>query len=276
MVTDTHYLPHPLQGARAFGLLVSVTILFLAGCSGGGTGVRPGEDGFPETHTVPADLRDIPDAVPRVEPKSKGGNPADYEVLGERYFVLNSSAGYRERGRASWYGTKFHGHKTSNGETYDMFGMTAAHKTLPLPTYVKVTHLGNGKSVIVRVNDRGPFHQGRIIDLSYAAATRLDMLGGGSAEVIVEAIDPATFGAAPPPMRPAFIEVGATDDAIDAVALREQVIDLGVVAVEIRSEERPGAPLQRVLAGPFRDAASLEAAKKRLLPDLPGLKIVEE
>lgn len=204
----------------------------------------------------------MPDAVPMAEPRSRYGNPKAYEVMGERYFVLNSAAGYKERGRASWYGTKFHGKRTSSGEPYDMYQMTAAHKTLPLPTYVRVTRKSNGRSVIVKVNDRGPFHTGRIIDLSYAAAARLDLLKEGSAEVEVEALDPD----APPPAAPAapFLELASTDDPIYAVAIREDAAGRGVGAVEIRTFEQGDDVVYRVLAGPFRDGASLEAARRQL------------
>jgi rare lipoprotein A len=133
----------------------------------------------------------VPDAVPRVEPRSRTGNPPFYEVFGKRYYVLSSSVAYVERGVASWYGPGFHKVRTSTGEVYDMYGMTAAHKTLPLPAYVRVTNLQNGRSVLVRVNDRGPFVGNRIIDLSYTAASRLDMLRNGTAMVEVRAIDPS-------------------------------------------------------------------------------------
>jgi rare lipoprotein A len=138
---------------------------------------------------VPPDS--VPDAVPRVEPRSRYGNPPFYDVFGRRYVVLPSSAGYVERGVASWYGPGFHEERTSTGEPYDMFGMTAAHKTLPLPVYVRVTNLENGRSIVVRVNDRGPFVGNRIIDLSYTAAAKLDMLRNGTAFVEVRAIDPS-------------------------------------------------------------------------------------
>lgn len=135
----------------------------------------------------------IADAVPRVEPKSKGGNPSTYTVRGKTYRVLSEANGYKERGIASWYGMKFHGNLTSNGERYDIYKMTAAHKHLPLPSYVRVTNIENGKQAIVRVNDRGPFIEGRIIDLSYLAATKLDIVKKGTAKVEVEVIDPRTY-----------------------------------------------------------------------------------
>jgi len=135
------------------------------------------------------DMSKAPDAIPKVEPRSRGGNKSQYEVWGKSYSVMASSVGYQERGLASWYGQKFHGHLTSNGETYDMYTMSAAHKSLPLPTYARITNLANNKMVIVRVNDRGPFHGDRVIDLSYAAASKLDYRKTGVAEVLVEAID---------------------------------------------------------------------------------------
>jgi rare lipoprotein A len=144
----------------------------------------------------PADT--VPDAVPRIEPHSRYGNPPFYDVFGKRYYVLSSSVGYRERGVASWYGPGFHKVRTSTGEPYDMYGMTAAHKTLPLPAYVRVTNLQNGRSVVVRVNDRGPFVGNRIIDLSYTAAAKLDMLRNGTAMVEVRTLDPAAPQPPPP------------------------------------------------------------------------------
>jgi rare lipoprotein A len=139
----------------------------------------------------PPDLDSIPDAVPRVEPLNRFAS-RPYTVLGREYFPASSLKAYRERGIASWYGRKFHGQKTSIGETYDMYAMTAAHPTLPLPSYARVTNLANGKSVVVRVNDRGPFLHDRLIDLSYAAAHRIGIAQRGSGEVEVESILPGT------------------------------------------------------------------------------------
>ncbi len=141
----------------------------------------------------PSALESVPDAVPRIEPRSRYGNPPSYDVFGKRYYVLSSSVGYWERGVASWYGPGFHKLRTSTGEPYDMYAMTAAHKTLPLPAYVRVTNLQNGRSVVVRVNDRGPFVGNRIIDLSYTAAAKLDMLRNGTAMVEVRSIDPSAL-----------------------------------------------------------------------------------
>lgn len=136
----------------------------------------------------PVDVSSIPNAEPRFEVRTRAGNKSPYTVLGKTYRVLPESDGFKERGIASWYGNKFHGRKTSNGEIYNMYGMTAAHKNLPIPSYVKVTNLDNGRSIVVRVNDRGPFHDGRVIDLSYAGASKLDYLKQGTARVEVEAL----------------------------------------------------------------------------------------
>ena len=138
----------------------------------------------------PANLASIPDAVPRSEPLHKYAN-RPYEVFGRKYVPLAAVQPFTQRGTASWYGKKFHGQKTSSGETYDMYKMTAAHPTLPIPSYARVTNLANRKSVVVRINDRGPFHTDRIIDLSYAAAYKLGYTGAGSARVEIEAIVPS-------------------------------------------------------------------------------------
>jgi len=136
------------------------------------------------------DFDAIPDAVPREEFKSRSGNPETYVIDGVTYRVMDTSAGYREEGIASWYGGYFHGRRTSSGEIYDMYQMTAAHTSLPLPTYVRVTNQENGRLVVLRVNDRGPFVEDRIIDLSYTAATKLGMVEQGTARVEVVALDP--------------------------------------------------------------------------------------
>ena len=147
------------------------------------------KDGAPEKYGKNWD--DIPDATPKDETKSKYGNPDSYEVFGKRYYVMDSSEGFKQKGDASWYGTKFHGQRASSGETYNMYAMTAAHKTLPLPTYVEVKNLDNGRKAVVKVNDRGPFHAGRIIDLSYAAATKLGVVTTGTAPVEIRVVNNA-------------------------------------------------------------------------------------
>jgi rare lipoprotein A len=148
------------------------------------------QDGFPAAKDIPPNVAEVPDAVPVPEPRSEMGNPDSYDVYGDHYVVLKDGRGFKERGMASWYGKKFQGKRTSSGEPYDMFKMTAAHKTLPIPCYVRVTNLDTGKTAVVRVNDRGPFHSGRVIDVSYAAAVKLDILGRGSIPVEIVALDP--------------------------------------------------------------------------------------
>jgi rare lipoprotein A len=138
---------------------------------------------------TPVDVSKVPDAVPKPEPRAASGNNP-YNALGERYVPMTEARGYRERGIASWYGKKFHGKPTSSREPYDMYAMSAAHKTLPLPSYVRVRNLQNGRSAIVRVNDRGPFLHNRLIDLSYAAAHRLGIVGTGTGLVEIETVEP--------------------------------------------------------------------------------------
>lgn len=162
------------------------------------------------------DFSHLPDAVPKHEKRTRAGNPSTYVVLGKRYYVMASSKGYTERGIASWYGKKFHGRKTSNGEIYNMYAMTAAHKTLPIPSYLQVTNLKNGKQVTVRVNDRGPFHDNRIIDLSYAAASKLGIAATGTGMVELRALEPgqsptpATRVASGEPANPALPSAAPT------------------------------------------------------------------
>jgi rare lipoprotein A len=188
--------------SRALALPLSVAIAAgMAACfSAQPRGERPSPTPVPTPVPTPPAERppppdSVPDMVPRIEPRSRSGNPPFYDVLGKRYFVLSSSVGYVERGVASWYGPGFHKVRTSTGEPYDMYAMTAAHKTLPLPAYVRVTNLQNGRSIVVRVNDRGPFVGNRIIDLSYTAASKLDMLRNGTAMVEVRTLEPVSGGA---------------------------------------------------------------------------------
>lgn len=175
---------HKVRLSHICNILLMGILLLLNACST----VR--KDGPPPYNV---DVSKIPDAVPRVEAPSKYGNLASYHVFGKKYRVLASSKNYEEQGIASWYGTKFHALRTSSGERYNMLAMTAAHKTLPLPTYVQVTNLKNGKKIIVKVNDRGPFEGNRLIDLSYVAAKKLGMLGHGTTYVDVKAIDPTKY-----------------------------------------------------------------------------------
>ena len=170
-------LPRGAIAALAMGLL-------LAGCgttpkpAPGSPRPAPSADRDGVGTDVPADLASLPDAEPRIEPIRPGGANKPYSVLGRDYVPITRDGAFSERGLASWYGKKFHGRRTANGETYDMYAMTAAHPTLPLPSYARIRNPANGREVIVRINDRGPFHAGRIVDLSYAAALRLDLLRG--------------------------------------------------------------------------------------------------
>lgn len=251
-------------------LLVFAFIVMLAGCSS--TGSNSGRysmkhDKAPER---PVDVSHVKDAVPRVEPKSRGGNKSPYTVLGKQYYVMPNAQGYVATGTASWYGRKFHGHKTSNGEVYDMYKMSAAHKSLPLPTYLKVTNVDNNRQVVVRVNDRGPFHGDRMIDLSYAAASKLDMLSKGTANVRIEAIDPRAWQKTGAVVAPAlnsvqpsvtgrYLQVGAysTRSAAEYVEsqLRPLLTDLAVIIRPVKNSQ--GHELHRVQIGPLKSTTSL-------------------
>lgn len=185
--------------------LVCALVLGLAACSSSprrddsASGTPPRGGGYYKDDgpgdAIPPNLADVPDAVPKDEPVSRYAN-RPYEVFGTRYVPRTRVQTYREQGMASWYGRRYHGKKTSSGETYDMYAMTAAHPTLPIPSYARVTHMGNGRSVVVRINDRGPFLGGRVIDLSYVAAHKLGYIRAGSARVDVNAIVPGEPAAA--------------------------------------------------------------------------------
>ncbi len=189
----------------ALGLL-GAALVVLAGCASRSGGYYkddgPGRD-------IPADIAAIPDAVPRIE-RHAPANFRPYEVFGVRYVPIGEDQPYRQEGVASWYGRKFHGEKTANGETYDMYAMTAAHPTLPIPSYARVTRVGTQRSVIVRINDRGPFHPGRIIDLSYVAAAKLGLIGPGSGRVVVQAITNADIRAGRYPASPLMASAPAS------------------------------------------------------------------
>jgi rare lipoprotein A len=174
--------PSSAPGFAAWALVAVLAVL--AGCA---SGPRPSADRDGPEARPPANLDRVPDAEPRLEPLRNGGPNKPYEVLGERYTPITADRAWRESGLASWYGRKFHGRPTALGETYDMYAMTAAHKTLPLPSYARVRNLANGREIIVRINDRGPFHSDRIVDLSYTAALKLGVLGG-VAPVVLERI----------------------------------------------------------------------------------------
>jgi rare lipoprotein A len=229
----------------------------------------PSPEAVPAPESPPP-AESVPDMVPRPEPRSRNGNPPFYDVLGKRYFVLSSSFGYAERGVASWYGPGFHKVRTSTGEPYDMYAMTAAHKTLPLPAYVRVTNLQNGRSVVVRVNDRGPFVGNRIIDLSYTAASKLDMLRNGTAMVEVRSLDAAPLAAGPlaessgeaaslvPIPAALFIQAGAFSDPKNAERLVEKLRGGGYGKVFVRDNEIAGRRMYRVRIGPVPGVAEFD------------------
>ncbi len=248
--------------------------LWMAGCSTHKV-LEPSDD----APARPVDVTRIPDAVPRPEPLSRYGNPPSYVVYGERYYTLPTSKGYRERGLASWYGTKFHGRRTSSGEPYNLYAMTAAHKTLPLPTYVEVTNLDNDRSVIVKVNDRGPFHDGRIIDLSYAAAVKLGIQQRGTGRVEVVAIDtlePDHVPANQPVLVEEtttsgtqvdgrlFLQVGAFRDAQNATRLRDDIAGQQLGAVRVVTASTDQGTFYKVQVGPLHDTREADQVASAL------------
>ncbi|PWG65240.1 septal ring lytic transglycosylase RlpA family protein [Sediminicurvatus halobius] len=270
-------------------LLPALLLALLAGCSS-----LPPEPGDGPGEPI-ADPGAIPDAEPRSEPKSRYGNPERYEVFGRTYQVLDSADGYRERGIASWYGSKFHGRRTSSGEPFDMYAMTAAHRALPLPTYVAVRHLESGREIVVRVNDRGPFADNRIIDLSYAAAAKLGMLESGTAPVEVRTVTPDRQAAAsgagsehdtetgedvtanaaeaiaadPAPAQPEaaeavsyFLQVGAFREAGNARRLADR-LQADAFRADVRVESGDDG-FHRVQLGPLTDIAAVDRISDRL------------
>jgi rare lipoprotein A len=276
-IVDAHDAAHRTAVRRMRTATTSaalVATIVVAGCAS-----RPLAPPAPDTAptpippTAPAsvtrapsvdELLRVPDAVPRHEPRARRGNPPFYEVYGVRYTVLPESRGYVERGVASWYGPDFHGVATSTGEAYDMYSMTAAHRTLPLPAYARVTNLRNGRSVVVRINDRGPFKANRIIDLSYSAALRLDMVRDGTTLVEVRTLEPE--GTPPPPPAPAAIhaQVGAFAAEANATRLLERLRALGVADAFVRRDEVAGRTVYRVRVGPIASVADYDSLVARL------------
>lgn len=250
-----------MRSNRGFRLALALPVLTLSACIS-----SPPPRTAPRPAETPPDIAAIPDAVPRSEPRSAGGNPRFYEVFGKRYFVLPTADGYLERGVASWYGPGFHAAKTSNGETYDMYAMTAAHKTLPLPAYVRVTNLRNGRTVVVRVNDRGPFKDGRIIDLSYTAAAKLDMLRDGTALVEVQTLTPgggipAVAAATPSAL---YVQAGAFGEEANAARLVARLKTEGQPLAFVRRDVVAGRALFRVRIGPIPSVAEFDRAVAHL------------
>lgn len=235
------------------------------------------------------DISGLVEPVPRDEPRARYGNRSPYSVLGKSYHVLDSARGFRERGLASWYGTKFNGRATSSGEFYDICSFTAAHKTLPLPSYVRVTNLDNGRSLIVRVNDRGPFHPGRVMDLSYAAAVRLGVDRAGTARVELEAVGPgdsrpgngqAAVSESAQPVSPridrasrtageSIIQAGSFGEKSNARRLADRLEEGGVGRVDVDHAQIDGRDVWRVRIGPV-DGDDMD----RVLARLRGLGVL--
>lgn len=229
---------------------VLVCVLLLTAC--GRSVVREPSDGAPAGRFDPARI-ERPEPSP--EPRSAYGNHSPYEVLGRTYRVMADAVGYRERGIASWYGTKFHGRATSSGEPYDLYKMTAAHKTLPLPTWVEVTRLDTGKTITVRVNDRGPFHPDRIIDLSWAAASELGMTDLGTAPVEVRAVTFDESGTTPRPARvPVWVQVGAFSEPARAERVVRDLERAGIGPIDSRAALTDAGRVWRVRLGPVQEA----------------------
>jgi len=244
-------------------IVVLILIGLLGACSGSTV-----KDSGPDRDI---DVSHIPDAKPRHASRSRYGNPDSYVVYGVRYHVMKNSKGYRERGVASWYGNKFHGRRTSSGEAYDMYAMTAAHKSLPLPTYVQVTNLNNGRQVVVKVNDRGPFVKNRLIDLSYTAAKKLGISATGTGLVEVRAISPGrhpvkkqrqttgkTVTAALPGSLNMYLQVGAFANRINAEQLQVSLQTLLSARVSIERMTQNQLPLFRVRVGPVASVSELD------------------
>lgn len=245
-------------------LAVGAFVLVLAGCS------SPPDSRYADAHdSAPPQAisaAEVVDAVPRPDPILSAGNASPYKVNGVTYNIIENHRGYREQGIASWYGAKFNGHETSNGEIYDLYQASAAHKTLPIPSYARVTNLDNGKSVVVRVNDRGPFHSERLIDLSYAAAVKLGYMERGTARVEVEVIDVVGVddrrGSISGDYR--YLQLGAFGAQSSALRLQGELQALLAAPVFISEVDAGGNVLYRVRVGPVQDRQQLLAVQEQL------------
>jgi rare lipoprotein A len=238
---------------------ISLALLLLAACARDkGKEAEPGDG--PSSRKITA--AEVHDAVPKSEPLARYGNHSPYTVLGKTYKVLPSSKGYHERGIASWYGSKFHGRRTSSGELYDMHLATAAHKSLPLPTYAEVTNLDNGRKMIVKINDRGPFHEDRIIDLSYAAAIKLGVDQTGTARIDVRAIDVKSSKRKSAKLADGtFLQVGAFNKRKTADDLAGKMVAAELKPVSVKKSRG----WYKVWIGPYDSEAEIEASTRRVV-----------
>ncbi len=248
--------------------IVFFIAVFCSACATDPLVIKSAKDDAPKT--IPIDVLAVPDAIPRYEKRTRAGNPGKYKVLGKSYTVLADSKGYRKTGMASWYGTKFHGRKTSNGEVYNMYAMTAAHKTLPIPSYVKVKNLNNGRSVVVRVNDRGPFHGNRIIDLSYTAAVKLGIVKTGTGLVEVTALEPENksninktkpLSAAGSVM---YLQIGAFANLDNAEQCQKKLLSGQITKSRIQIPKKPGDQLYKVQVGPIDSIVQADDVNQKL------------
>ena len=242
--------------------LLAMLAVTMVGCTPVQNLLDPGDSAPDQT----VDPSTIEDAVPREGIVTRAGNKNPYTVLGKTYHLLPTSRGYSEQGVASWYGTKFHGRPTANGEPYSLYGMTAAHRTLPIPAYVKVTNLDNNRTAIVRVNDRGPFHSERVIDLSYAAAVKLGYAEKGTTRVLVEVIDPKTYNSktgATEQSERYYLQVGAFKSLESAAKLRAELILATRQLVHIKASEPAG--FYRVQLGPLNSIEQVRQVTEHLV-----------
>jgi len=253
---------NPVEKAAIFRVAAAslIAALLLGGCT----------FGIPIGHNTPG-VSELSAST-----RSKSGNPSSYVVMGKRYYVMDEARGFAQRGVASWYGRKFHGRKTSSGEIYNMYAMTAAHKTLPLPSLVRVENLENGRSVVVKVNDRGPFVDDRIIDLSYAAAEKLDMVGPGTARVEISVVEAAERNAGRPVVRtialsenvaadvPLYIQMGSFGSVVNAQNLVRELHGANETTAAMTRLETDGGHFYRVRVGPLFDIDEANAVVLRL------------
>ena len=254
---------------RRYWIAGSLVMALLGGCATSGSDVHDVQDGPPKGSV---DVSQIPDAVP--EPHYGRFKHTPYELMGVTYTPMKSANGYVKEGTASWYGTKFHGKQTANGEVYDMFKMTAAHKTLPLPSYVKVTNLDNNRSVVLRVNDRGPFHGDRLIDVSYVAAKKLGFAEDGTSNVKIEGIDPGAFLSEKKHRSNSneeqadeslvYLQLAALKNYHSAQLMRRELFNKVGVAASVVSNNSEAEPYYRVRVGPVESPEQMEQLLEEL------------